>query len=74
MDRANQSDLLSLARDQQARAKVFLLRQFDPAHTDDELDVPDPYYGGSTGFEHVFDVCEAACQGLLASLRKELRA
>ena len=31
--------------------------------------VPDPYYGGPQGFDEVFDVCEAACRGLLAHLQ-----
>lgn len=32
-------------------------------------EVPDPYYGGEAGFEHVLDLLEDACQGLLDSLR-----
>lgn len=28
-----------------------------------ETDVPDPYYGGQRGFEHVFDLVEAASRG-----------
>ena len=32
--------------------------------------VPDPYYGGAAGFEEVLDLVEAACDGLVASLRK----
>jgi protein-tyrosine phosphatase len=31
--------------------------------------VPDPYYGGAAGFEDVLDLVEAACDGLVASLR-----
>lgn len=31
-------------------------------------DVPDPYYGGSEGFEHVLDLLDDACAGLLRSL------
>jgi len=33
-------------------------------------DVPDPYYGGDTGFEEVLDLVEAASRGLLAALRQ----
>jgi protein-tyrosine phosphatase len=33
------------------------------------LDVPDPYHGGPGGFDHVLDLVEAACAGLLAELR-----
>jgi protein-tyrosine phosphatase len=33
-------------------------------------EVPDPYYGGQRGFERVFDLVEAAAQGLLSDLRQ----
>jgi protein-tyrosine phosphatase len=72
MDRDNREALLHMAPDELARGKVLLLRSFEP---DAELDaeVPDPYYGGPEGFERVFDICEAACRGLLVHLRRELR-
>ena len=57
-----------------ARAKLHLLRDFDPASARaGDLDVPDPYYGGDDGFEHVLDLVEAACRGLLESLRADGR-
>lgn len=68
MDRANRDELLRLARTDEDRAKVRLLRSFDPA-APPEPEVPDPYYGGPSGFEDVFDMCEAACLGLIAHLR-----
>jgi protein-tyrosine phosphatase len=37
-----------------------------------ELDVPDPYYGGETGFEQVLDLIEQASDGLLQELRRRL--
>ena len=67
-DRENVDDLRAIAPDEEARAKVRLLREFDPdSHGD--LDVPDPYYGGPAGFEDVLDLVEAACRGLLAEVR-----
>jgi protein-tyrosine phosphatase len=66
MDRHNERDLLALAPDDDARAKVRLLRTFDPdAVAAGDLDVPDPYYGGPDGFDHVLDVVERAARGLL---------
>lgn len=35
-------------------------------------DVPDPYYGGEEGFEHVLDLIEQACDGLLIELKGRL--
>jgi protein-tyrosine phosphatase len=67
-DRENLADLRAIAPDDAARAKVRLLRSYDPA-SDGDLDVPDPYYGGPDGFEDVLDLVEAACRGLLAELR-----
>ncbi len=72
MDRRNEESLLALARDDADRAKVHLLRDFDPASPEGS-EVPDPYYGGEKGFETVLDVCEAACRGLLEHLRREGR-
>ena len=50
---------------------VQLLRAFDeraPAGAE----VPDPYAGGPDGFEHVLDLCERACRGLLDHVRTRL--
>ena len=70
MDRDNERELLARAPDAQARAKVRLLREFDPASAAaGDLDVPDPYYGGPHGFDRVLDQVQAACQGLLDEVR-----
>ena len=50
-------------------AKIRLLREFDPQP--DDLDVPDPYYGGLDGFEKVFDIVERSCAALLDELQRE---
>ncbi len=72
MDRDNARDLRALAGDEQQREKVRLLREFDPASAaSGDLDVPDPYYGAPGGFEEVFDIVHAACEGLLAEIRAE---
>lgn len=73
-DAANVAALHAIAPDADAAARVRRLREFDPdAVRAGELDVPDPYYGGAGGFEHVLDVVEAACRGLLDHLRAEGR-
>jgi protein-tyrosine phosphatase len=71
MDGSNLHELRQRARDEEQRAKVRLLREFDPASADaSDLDVPDPYYGGPGGFEEVLDLVQAACRGLLAQIRR----
>lgn len=54
----------------QHRHKLRRLMEFAPAGLGDE--VPDPYYGGTEGFETVLDHVEAACQGLLQYLRSRM--
>jgi protein-tyrosine phosphatase len=69
MDRANLVELRAIAPGTRALATVRLLREFDPASAGDEdLDVPDPYYGGARGFDTVLDLVTAACRGLLGDL------
>jgi protein-tyrosine phosphatase len=53
------------------RARIRLLLEFAPEAG--RSDVPDPYYGGSNGFEYVLDLAEQASAGLLAHLRTALR-
>ena len=72
MDRSNAHDLLELAPDEQARAKIRLFREFDPDAVGDE--VPDPYYGGEEGFRRVVEICRAGAAGLVAHLEAELDA
>lgn len=76
MDRENLSELRRLAPGEAEREKVRLLREFDPAgaavlpgQAAEQLDVPDPYYGGPGGFDEVFDLVQAACDGLLEQIR-----
>jgi protein-tyrosine phosphatase len=70
MDRDNHAELRALAPDAAAAEKVHMLREFDPGSAGaPDLDVPDPYYGGAQGFETVLDQVEAACRGLLDSVR-----
>jgi protein-tyrosine phosphatase len=74
MDRSNRDALERMAPDAEARARVRLLREFDPAAVAaGDLDVPDPYYGEGDGFAHVLDVVQAGCAGLLRALREEGR-
>jgi len=72
MDGQNFDTLVEMAPDDAAAAKIHRLRVFDAAAPPD-ADVPDPYYGGADGFDRVFDICEAACRGLLTRLRADHR-
>jgi protein-tyrosine phosphatase len=54
------------------RERVRLFLDFAPESGMGE--VPDPYYGGPAGFEHVLDLVEDAARGLIAHLRERARA
>ena len=65
MDEQNYRHLLRISPPER-RDRIRLLLDFAP-----ELgrrEVPDPYYGGATGFEEVLDLVEEAARGLLAAL------
>jgi protein-tyrosine phosphatase len=42
----------------------------DFAEDSPEREVPDPYYGGPDGFEHVLDLVEEASEGLISDIRE----
>lgn len=48
--------------------KLSLFLDFSKEYS--ETQVPDPYYGGDQGFEHVFDLVESASRGLLEDIKK----
>jgi protein-tyrosine phosphatase len=67
MDRANLAILQRIAPlGGETKARLFL----EYARHYSEREVPDPYYGGADGFEHVLDMVEDAAQGLLEEIRQ----
>lgn len=68
MDSDNEQNLLYQCPAEQ-REKVRRFMSFAPEMNTAE--VPDPYYGGAQGFEHVLDLVEAAARGLLQHIRKQ---
>lgn len=67
MDRQNVRDLKLIARNESDRKKIFLMTDF--CLTENFDSVPDPYYGGASGFELVLDILEDACSGLIQKIR-----
>jgi len=70
MDQENFMELGELCAERH-RDKIQLLMDFAPKLRTRE--VPDPYAGGPTGFERVFDLVEAAAEGLLEDIRRRYR-
>lgn len=72
MDRSNLRDLEDRTPEPELRGRIHLLRSFDPSLADGDPwngEVPDPWSGGADGFATVFDLIDAACQGLLDHIR-----
>lgn len=70
MDEQNHRDLRPFDPAGRHGEKVRFFCEFCTEH--DEKEVPDPYYGGSQGFEHVLDLLEDGCAGVLNHIRTRL--
>ncbi|MEM9445178.1 MAG: low molecular weight protein-tyrosine-phosphatase [Verrucomicrobiota bacterium] len=70
MDDDNYDNVLALSEDKQEREKVKSFCDYCKEHSDQT--VPDPYYGGADGFEHVLDLLEDGCSNLLMDIKKQL--
>ena len=67
MDEDNLSDLHAVCPIEHMH-KIRLLLDFAPHLNIRE--VPDPYYGGASGFDRVLDMVEVASEGLLKAIRE----
>ena len=66
MDRSNYTNIIRLAKSDADRRKVKLILEELP--DTEQRDVPDPYYGGDDGFEHVFTLLDSACDTIAKKL------
>ena len=67
MDSSNRENVLKLSRNKEDEHKIELLLNI--THPKKNLAVPDPYFGGPTGFEDVYQLVDEACDTLAESLR-----
>jgi len=69
MDQSNHKNVMALATNEIHRNKVDLfLNILQPGSN---RAVPDPYFGGAEGFQHVFDLIDEACEKLLDELHQQ---
>ncbi|MDH5763026.1 MAG: low molecular weight phosphotyrosine protein phosphatase [Nitrospinota bacterium] len=71
MDQSNLQAMEYLVSPEMAGKKLRLFRSFDP-EADGDLDVPDPYYGGDAGFEHVFQIVHRTCPPILDFVKSQM--
>lgn len=67
MDRANVNDIASICPSHYRSKISLLLEHIQPKQS--ILEVPDPYYGGESGFQKVIDLIESGTAALLDKLR-----
>lgn len=66
MDRSNYKNVITLAQNEEDIAKVSLILELSFPHQN--LEVPDPYYGGDNGFNEVYQLLDNACEAFVAKL------
>lgn len=59
MDNSNYENVTKLARNEADKSKVKLI--LNEIFPNENLDIPDPYYGGSFGFKNVYEMLDEAC-------------
>lgn len=70
MDAKNIDDLKRKAPDLESTGKIHQMTEYSRNKLYDY--VPDPYYGGDSGFELVLDLLEDACSGLLDEVTRHI--
>ena len=67
MDISNYKNVTALAPHEEAKSKVkMILNELFPG---ENVDVPDPYFGGQSGFEQVFKMLDEACEIIAQKLK-----
>jgi len=71
MDKSNLRNLETLANQNgKSTENIKLMREFDD--NPEDMNVPDPYYGGEEGFENVYQIINRSCQNLVTYLELEV--
>ncbi len=71
MDQSNLESMQFMCSPEAAEKKLRLFRSFDPG-ADGDWDVPDPYYGGDGGFDHVFQIVRRTCPPILEYVKSQM--
>lgn len=77
LDLDHYGDLRTNAPDDDARDRIHLLREFDPATTDSDLDqlgIYDPWYGDASDFDATWRLVEGSVDGIVRYVAHELEA
>ena len=69
MDKSNYADVASMARSEADKKKIEMFLNL--SHPGENLDVPDPYFGGDEGFQEVYEMLSRAADVLIDELREQ---
>ncbi len=67
MDNSNYQDIVSLATNQGQKERVRMI--LNEIQDGENLDVPDPYFGGDNGFENVYNMLDLACDKIIEKVQ-----
>jgi protein-tyrosine phosphatase len=67
MDFSNYENILRLSRSEDDSRKVEMILNL--SNPNSNMSVPDPYFGGESGFENVYQLLDAACDILMKDLK-----
>ncbi len=72
MDNENYNDIIHLDVSKKFISKIYKMSQFSGKIK--FVEVPDPYYLGSEGFEHVLDLLEDSCKVFLEKIKNDIKS
>lgn len=67
MDQSNYQNILDIARNSDDECKVKMI--LNESNPEENLNVPDPYYGGDKGFDNVFRMLDEACDNIASKIQ-----
>jgi protein-tyrosine phosphatase len=70
MDNENLKNILALAKNDNDKQKVRLF--LNELHPQQNLNVPDPYFGGNKGFEEVYDMVDATTDEIIRKFKLQI--
>ena len=70
MDNQNYKNVIALATTEAEKSKVRLI--LNELFPDENVDVPDPYFGLENGFEKVYDMLDEVCEIIAKNLQKDV--
>jgi protein-tyrosine phosphatase len=69
MDQTNQINILELAKTKEDKAKVNLI--LNELFPDENVDVPDPYFGLENGFANIYQLLDEVCEVIAEKLQRQ---